>query len=161
HEGAMNLRVANLQWDAALWRHELKEYDRAVALLQSAGAAYKYVLGEKSADGIDVLLRLAQVATDSGDKAAASAAYREALPLIRAVRGVDHAQYYRTAAWLGIELRKLKDYTVAEGYYLAALPLYERHIGASDPETANVLRGLAVCQFDAKRWESAAASFSR
>jgi tetratricopeptide (TPR) repeat protein len=146
--------IDDLLETATLWR-KMKEYNRALAIIERAWMLHVQSLGIDSIPAADDMSRKAQIYLDQKDAAKAAGALKQALEIRTKRNGGDSPTLLADLDRLGEVEVSLREYDKAEEIYRHALVIRERLYGKEHADLIATLDGLAYACFGQQKYDDA------
>lgn len=134
--------------------------ERARGHLERALEGHRATFGKGHASTAGVLHRLGDAHRMTGDLAAATAAYGEALTIRTAVLGAGHPETSRTQNAMGVLLSDFGDWDGADAAFSAAHTRLSQTLGSTHPETVTVAANRALARWGAQPGSAAATQYA-
>jgi Tetratricopeptide repeat len=152
--------IDDLLETAALWR-KMKDYDRALAIIDRAWRLHVQSVGMESIAAADDLSRKAQIYLDQKDREKAAGALQAALAVRTKRNGGDSPTLLADLDRLGEVQIASREYDKAEDTYRKGLVIRERLYGREHADLIATLDGLAYACFGQKKYEDAEQLYRR
>jgi tetratricopeptide (TPR) repeat protein len=147
--------------ELAMLCERLKEYPRALAILERVHAIHVQTGGEETAVVADDLSHMAMIHLGNHKPELAADALREAIEIRQKLLGPEHPGLVPELDRLAAIRILNREYEPAEQTYRRALLIRERFEGRDDADLIASVEGLAFSLFGQKKYEEAESAYKR